>query len=120
MAALGLVPSESSSGGKRHQGAITKTGNGHARKILVESAWNYRYPARISRPIELRQRGIDQEVTTIAWNAQKRLCTRYQHLMMRGKNKKLATTDKLSDNSVIFKRGTTSKCQGILDITMNA
>ncbi|HID68060.1 MAG TPA: IS110 family transposase, partial [Roseibacterium sp.] len=92
MAALGLVPSENSTGGKRHQGAITKTGNGHARRILVESAWNYRYPARISQPIERRQRGLDKEVTTLAWNAQKRLCARYRDLMMRGKNNKLATT----------------------------
>jgi len=92
MAAIGLVPSENSSGGKRHQGEITKTGNGHARKILVESAWNYRYPARISRPIELRQRNVGLEVTAIAWNAQKRLCARYQHMIMRGKNKKLVTT----------------------------
>jgi len=92
MAALGLVPSENTSGGKRHQGAITKTGNGHARKILVESAWNYRYPARVSSTIERRQRGIDEEVKAIAWNAQKRLCARYQDLMMRGKNNKLVTT----------------------------
>lgn len=92
MAALGLAPSENSTGGKRHQGAITKTGNGHARKILVESAWNYRYPARISRPIERRQQGLDKAVTILAWNAQKRLCVRYHHLMMRGKNNKLATT----------------------------
>jgi len=92
MAALGLVPSENSTGGKRHQGVITKTGNGHARKILVESAWNYRYPARISQPIERRQRGVAEEVKAIAWNAQKRLCGRYGDLMMRGKNNKLVTT----------------------------
>jgi len=92
MAALGLVPSENTSGDNRRQGKITKTGNGHARKILVESAWNYRYPARISPSIERRQQGVDKEVTDLAWNAQKRLCARYQHLIMRGKNNKLATT----------------------------
>ena len=47
MAALGMVPSEHSSGGKRHQGPITKTGNSHVRRILVESGWNYRFPARL-------------------------------------------------------------------------
>jgi len=92
MAALGLVPSENSSGGNRHQGAITKTGNGHARKMLVESAWCYRYPARISPAIERRQRNVDKAVTDIAWDAQKRLCSRYQNLIVRGKNNKLVIT----------------------------
>jgi len=92
MAALGLVPSEYSSGGKRHQGAITKTGNGHVRRILVESGWNYRFPARLTRQMEHRQRGLDKAVTDIAWQAQKRLCGRYHQLNMRGKNVKLITT----------------------------
>jgi len=92
MAAIGLVPSEHSSGNTRHQGPITKTGNGHVRRILVESGWNYRYPARLTRHIERRQRGLDKEVIDIAWHAQKRLCGRYQQLNMRGKNAKLITT----------------------------
>jgi len=92
MAALGLVPSEHSSGGKRRQGGITKTGNGHARKALIEAAWNYRYPARMSATIERRQHKGDKATRTIAWNAQKRLCGRYNQLDMRGKNKKLITT----------------------------
>ncbi|MDX8404873.1 MAG: IS110 family transposase [Mariprofundus sp.] len=92
MAALGLVPSEHSSGGKRHQGAITKTGNGHVRKILVEAAWNYRFPARLTRVIERRQRGLDDEVVKISWRAQERLCGRYKDLSLRGKNTKLLTT----------------------------
>ena len=46
---LGLVPSEYSSGQRRHQGGITKTGNTHARRVLVEGAWAYRYPAKVSR-----------------------------------------------------------------------
>jgi len=92
MAALGLVPSEYSSGGKRKQGAITKTGNGHARRILVESGWNYRFPARLTRHIERRQRGLSKAVTDIAWHAQKRLCFRYRSMIMQGKNQKLTTT----------------------------
>jgi len=92
MAAIGLVPSEYSSGGKRRQGPITKTGNGHARRVLVESGWNYRFPARLTRHIERRQRGLDKAVIDIAWHAQRRLCGRYQQLNMRGKNVKLVTT----------------------------
>lgn len=91
MAAIGLVPSEYSSG-KRKQGAITKTGNGHARRILVESGWNYRFPARLTRHIERRQRGLDKAVTDIAWHAQKRLCFRYRAMTLKGKNQKLTTT----------------------------
>ncbi|MDQ6996442.1 MAG: IS110 family transposase [Mariprofundus sp.] len=92
MAALGLVPSEHSSGGKRHQGPITKIGNGHVRKILVETAWNYRFPARVTRVIERRQRQLDKTVTDIAWHAEQRLCGRYQDLNIRGKNIKLVAT----------------------------
>ena len=57
MGFLGLVPSEYSSGDTHRQGAITKTGNGHARRVLVEAAWNYRFPARISRILQIRQEG---------------------------------------------------------------
>jgi len=92
MAAIGLVPSEHSSGGRRHQGPITKTGNDHLRKILVESGWNYRFPARLTRHIERLQRGLDKVVVDIAWHAQRRLCGRYHQLSMRGKNVKLITT----------------------------
>jgi transposase len=66
VAAPSLVPSEYSSGGKRKQGAITKVGNGHARRILVESGWNYRFPARLTRHIERQQRGLSKEVTDMA------------------------------------------------------
>jgi transposase len=92
MAALGLVPSEYSSGCKRKQGAITKTGNSHARRILVESGWNYRFPARLTRHIERRQRGLSKTITNIAWHAQKRLCFRYRNMILRGKHQKVVTT----------------------------
>jgi transposase len=83
MGFLGLVPSEYSSGSTRRQGAITKTGNGHARRVLVEAAWNYRFPARVSRTLQVRQEGQPRSVRTIAWKAQMRLAQRYRHLSAR-------------------------------------
>lgn len=91
MAYLGLVPSEHSSGGSRHQGALTKTGNGHARRVLIEAAWAYRFPARKTRTIERRAEQTPAAVQVIAWQAQKRLCGRYRHLLARGKNKNQTT-----------------------------
>ncbi|MDX8404144.1 MAG: IS110 family transposase [Mariprofundaceae bacterium] len=92
MAAVGLVPSEYSSGNKRKQGPITKTGNGHVRKLLTEAAWNYRFPARLTETIKRRHEGVCKEVIDISWSAQKRLCGRYQQLNLRGKDKRLVTT----------------------------
>ncbi len=83
MGFLGLVPSEYSSGATRRQGAITKTGNSHARRVLVEAAWNYRFPARVSRVLQLRQQGQPKAVREIAWRAQLRLARRYRHLSAR-------------------------------------
>lgn len=87
MGYLGLVPSEHSSGESRQQGRITRTGNGHARRILVEAAWAYRFRARKSEAMEARSRGVSDEVQRIAWRAQVRLCSRYAKLTARGKNK---------------------------------
>jgi transposase len=84
MAYLGLVPSEYSSGQSRSQGGITKTGNGHVRRMLVEAAWSYRHSARMSRPVTERQEGQPQRVREIAWRAQLRLCSRYRRLATRG------------------------------------
>src|SRR5882672_24194 len=83
MGFLGLVPSEYSSGATRRQGAITKTGNSHARRVLVEAAWNYRFPARVSRVLQVRQEGQPKAVRDIAWRAQLRLTRRYRHLCAR-------------------------------------
>jgi transposase len=83
MGFLGLVPSEYSSGSKRAQGQITKTGNSHARRVLVEAAWNYRYPARMSRTLQSRQEGRPKAVRQIAWRAQLRLAKRYRSLSAR-------------------------------------
>jgi transposase len=87
MGYLGLVPSEHSSGEARQQGRITRTGNGHARRILVEAAWAYRFRARRSDAIQARSRDVSEEVQRIAWRAQVRLCSRYAKLTARGKNK---------------------------------
>ncbi len=83
MGFLGLVPSEYSSGNSRRQGAITKTGNGHARRVLVEAAWSYRFPARLSKALQVRQQAQPKAVREIAWRAQLRLARRYRHLSAR-------------------------------------
>jgi transposase len=84
MGYLGLVPSEHSTGSSRRQGAITKTGNSHVRRILVEAAWNYRFPARVTRILQVRQEGQPAEVRMIPWRAQLRLCHRDRRLTARG------------------------------------
>ena len=89
MAYLGLVPGEHSSGGRRRQGAITLTGNGHARRTLVESAWSYRFPARQTAHLKRKSAKASEEAKAIGWRAQKRLCGRYRTLTQAGKNTKL-------------------------------
>ena len=84
MSYLGLVPSEYSTGESRVQGKITKTGNGHARRVLIESAWSYRLPARMSRELVVRNEGQPAAVRDIAWRAQIRLCSRFRRLQARG------------------------------------
>lgn len=85
MAYLGLVPSEHSSGNTRRQGGITKAGNGAARRMLIEAAWSYRFPARISRDQLLRQEALAKPIRDTAWKAQERLCRRYRKLAQAGK-----------------------------------
>lgn len=92
MAYLGLVPSEHSSGESTQRGGITKTGNGHARRMLVEAAWSYRLPARVSRRLRDRQHNLPQAVWEIAWKAQLRLCARYRGLVSKGKQTQVAIT----------------------------
>ena len=84
---LGLVPSVISSGSNCRQGGITKTGNGHVRRVLVEAGWCYRFPARKTAHLQRRAEKCSEEVQAIAWKAQKRLCGRYAHLLERGKLK---------------------------------
>lgn len=84
MAYVGLVPSEHSSGQRRQRGAITKAGNAHVRRVLVESAWCYRFPARKTRHLQRPAEKTAPAVQAIAWKAQRRLCGRYRRLSGRG------------------------------------
>jgi transposase len=92
MAFVGLVPSEHSSGTKRARGAITKTGNGHLRRVLVEAAWHYRHHPFVSAALRHRQRGAPDTVIAQAWTAQLRLHRRYQRFAARGKPKQHIVT----------------------------
>jgi transposase len=83
---LGLIPSEYSTGERRRQGAMTKAGNTHARRALVEGAWAYRYPAKVSRHLQLRLETQPKVIQDISWKAQVRLCKRYRRLIARGKH----------------------------------
>jgi transposase len=83
---LGLIPSEYSSAEKRRQGSITKAGNTHARRALVEGAWAYRYSAKVSRHLQLRLEKQPKIIQDISWKAQVRLCKRYRRLIARGKH----------------------------------
>jgi transposase len=87
MGYLGLVPSEHSSGGTVRRGGITKTGNREARRMLIEAAWSYRYPARIAKEkAEILVR-LQKNIRDIAWKAQTRICTRYRTMIARGKKR---------------------------------
>jgi transposase len=92
MAFLGLVPSEHTSGQKKRQGVITKCGNSHARRVLVEAGQAYSYPARISPLLLKRQEGVSKEVKDISWKCQVRLCARFRRLSATGKNRNTVVT----------------------------
>lgn len=85
MGYLGLTPSEHSSGGRIYRGGITKTGNRDARRMLIEAAWSYRYPARLSQDKIKLLANQPKIVRDTAWKAQERLCRRYRALTRRGK-----------------------------------
>lgn len=80
MAFLGLVPSERSTGETVKRGGLTLAGNRRARRVLVEGAWSYRYPARVTEPIRVRLESQPRAVREIAWKAQTRLCARYRRM----------------------------------------
>jgi transposase len=84
MGYLGLVPSEHSSGERVRRGSITKTGNTHARRLLTEAAWNYRFSARIGRQAQLRQEDLSEQIRALGWKAQLRLTKRFAALKGRG------------------------------------
>ncbi len=83
---LGLTPSAYSSGGRRQQGGMTKTGHTHARRALVAGAWAYRYPATVSRHLHLRLEKLPTAIHASSWKAQVRLCQRYRQRMATGKH----------------------------------
>ena len=85
MAFVGLVPSEHSSGTKRARGAITKTGNAHLRRVLVEAAWHYRHRPFVGAALRRRPQGAPAAIVAQAWTAQQRLHRRYHRLAGRGK-----------------------------------
>ncbi|MBM3820922.1 MAG: IS110 family transposase [Acidimicrobiia bacterium] len=89
---VGLVPSEYSSGSARRQGGITKAGNGRARRVLVEAAWAYRYPAKVSLHIQQRIDRLPKSLQDLGWKAQVRLCKRYRRLVARGKHPNVVVT----------------------------
>lgn len=82
----GLVPSEYTTGARRRLGAITKTGNAHLRRVVIEAAWAYRFGPAVRTPLRDRQAGLDPAIIDIAWHAQKRLHERYRTLVAKGKN----------------------------------
>ncbi|MGH8622147.1 MAG: IS110 family transposase [Burkholderiales bacterium] len=88
----GAVSSEHSSGGKKRQGAITKAGNAHLRRIVGEASWSYRHRPSVSTALRKRQEGVPEPVKEIAWKAQHRLHRRYWHLVNKGKTKQEAVT----------------------------
>lgn len=92
MSYVGLTPSENSTGTRRRLGSITKCGNSRARRLLVEGAHGYRYTAKISTELQKRQEGVSKEIVDLAWQAQVRLCRRYQRLTQRGKNRNVVVT----------------------------
>jgi transposase len=92
MAYLGLVPSEASTGERVQRSGITKAGNGRARRVLIEGAWTYRFPARMTRLMQERQADLPKAVREIAWKGQVRLCGRYRKLMAAGKLKAVIVT----------------------------
>jgi transposase len=85
MAYVGLVPSEHSSGESRRKGKITKTGNRHVRRLLIESAWSYRYQPAVKGELKKRQEGQLPKILQISWKAQTRLNKKYYRLLSRGK-----------------------------------
>jgi transposase len=88
----GIVASEHSSGERSQRGGITKTGNAHLRRVVIEAAWAYRHRPRVGQMLHKRQEKLSEEVREIAWKAQHRLYARYRKLSARGKNKQQVIT----------------------------
>ena len=87
MSYVGLVPSESTTGQQRRLGSITKTGSGHARRLLVEAAWHYRSRPSIGRALTDRQDSQPPEAIAVSWSAQRRLHRTWTRLEARAKRR---------------------------------
>ena len=90
MDSIGLVPSEFSTGNKRRQGPITKTGNAHLRRVLVESAWHYRWAPGLSKAMKQRRKDLPADILAIVRKADQRLHKKYTRLITKGKSSKIA------------------------------
>lgn len=90
MAYAGLVPSQHSSGGRERRGPVTKAGNTHVRRVIVEAAWHYRHLPRVGEGLKKRQENLGPEARRISWKAQHRLNFKYRSLIRRGKPKQVA------------------------------
>jgi transposase len=88
----GVFPSEDSSGQRIRRGGITKSGNAHLRRIVVESAWSYRHRPSIGARLRKRQEGVPAQIAEIAWKAQNRLYKRYMKLIAAGKDQRKVMT----------------------------
>lgn len=86
MAFSGIVSREHSSGESTRRGGITKTGNAHLRRVVVEAAWAYRHAPAVTKCLRQRQEKVSEEIKEIAWKAQHRVHSRYRKLTARGKN----------------------------------
>jgi transposase len=91
IAYLGLVPSRPSSGASVRRGGLAKTGHRAAHRLLIEAAWCYRFPARVSHELRFRQEALPKAIRATAWKAQTRLCARYRRLARTGKPANVAT-----------------------------
>jgi len=92
MAYLGLTPSERSTGESVKRGGITKAGNTRARRLLIEAAWSYRFPPRVSKDMQTRIGAAPRTAREIAWKAQMRLCGRFRILTRKGKRPTIVVT----------------------------
>ena len=86
LAYLGLVPSEHSSGERVRRGSITRAGNHHVRRLLIQAAWHHRHKPRVGVDLRQRRQGQSPQIVALADRAQRRLCRRFRRMQARGKH----------------------------------
>jgi hypothetical protein len=117
MACGGLVPSEHSSGEHRRQGSITKVGNSHARRLLIEAAWHARRRPKVGYELARRQRGQEALVLERAWRCQQRLFQRRQRMAGRGKPQQKIVVACARELAGLSGRSLATSPSGVTDIT---